>query len=78
MQEIEQIIENFINQTAHFLSVLTFFLIWLIHYFHRKENRSQNSRIKVLENALKEKENRLVILEERLTILEKQFEEKKF
>lgn len=78
MKEIEEIVDSYINQAANLAGFLAFFMGLLINHYHRKENTLQNSRIKVLENALKEKESRLVILEERLTILEKQFEEKKF
>lgn len=74
MKEIEQIVDSYINQAANLGTLVALIFCGFINYFHRKENRIQNARIKVLENSLKEKESRIIAFEERLAILEKQIE----
>lgn len=77
MQEIQDVIDSFINQTAHFVAGLAFILVFVINFFHRKENRIQNARIKKLENSMQDLGKEQSRHEERTTILENHFFEKK-
>lgn len=77
MNEIEQIIEKFINQTAHSVAFISFLLLFVINYFHRKENRIQNARIKKLENSMFDLNKEQGRQEERTAILENHVFEKK-